>query len=217
MNYAVLRELMVEEQLIGRDIIDARVLDAMRKVPRHRFVPEDLRHMAYRDGPLPIGRDQTISQPYIVALMTQCLQLTGEETILEIGTGSGYQTAVLCELCERVVSLEREPILAERASTLLTELDYNNVEVYVGDGSQGLMDESPFDAILVSAAAPSIPGPLCSQLRDNGRLVLPVGDRKHQMLERVWRRGNSLEIEYLMPVMFVLLYGRYGFSDNRRR
>ncbi len=213
MDFDTLRERMVVEQLQERDITDPRVLGAMRKVPRHLFVPSDLQHLAYRDGPLPIGRDQTISQPYIVALMTQCLLLSGHETVLEVGTGSGYQTAVLCELCAQVFSLERDKWLADQAATRLTDLGYTNVEVYVGDGSQGLPDMAPFDAILVSAAAPAIPGPLRSQLADGGRLVLPVGDRDHQMLERVWRTGDTWHIEQLVPVMFVLLYGRYGFRE----
>ncbi len=214
MDYAELRERMVAVQLKNRDITDPRVLGAMRVVPRHLFVPADLQHLAYRDGPLPIGREQTISQPYIVALMSQCLMLSGHETVLEIGTGSGYQTAVLCELCAQVYSLERDQLLADQAATRLTDLGYENVEIYVGDGSQGLPDMAPYDAILVSAAAPAIPGPLRSQLADGGRLVLPVGDRDHQVLERVWRTGETWHIERLVSVMFVLLYGRYGFGER---
>lgn len=215
MDYTALRERMVAEQLEARDIVDSRVLEAMRKVPRHLFVPPELQHLAYHDGPLPIGHDQTISQPYIVALMTQSLQLQGDEMVLEVGTGSGYQTAVLCELCKQVYSVERDRFLASRAATRLTDLGYTNVEVYVGDGSQGLADMAPFDAILVSAAAPSIPGPLRTQLAEGGRLVLPVGDRTSQMLVRVRREGESWRIEDLAPVMFVLLYGRYGFRKER--
>ncbi len=162
MDHTAQREQMVIEQLEGRNITNPRVLAAMRKVPRHVFVPPDLQHLAYRDGPLPIGRDQTISQPYIVALMTQYLMLSGHEVVLEVGTGSGYQTAILCELASQVYSLERDPVLANQAATRLTGLGYRNVEVLVGDGSQGLADMSPFDAILVSAAAPAIPGPLRS-------------------------------------------------------
>ncbi len=217
MDYTALRERMVAEQLEGRGITDPRVLTAMRKVPRHEFVPEDLRHMAYRDGPLPIGHGQTISQPYIVALMTQYLMLTGEETVLEVGTGSGYQTAILCELSRQVFSVERNAALAEQAADRLTKLGYKNVEIHVGDGSQGLPDMAPFDAILVSAAAPAIPGPLRSQLGDGGRLVIPVGDRESQVLERVWRTGETWRIEHLAPVLFVPLYGRYGFQDPGRR
>lgn len=216
MDYDNLRQRMVDEQLQGRDINNARVLAAMRTVPRHLFVPSDLQHLAYRDGPLPIGGDQTISQPYIVALMTQTLMLSGHETVLEVGTGSGYQTAVLCELAHQVFSLERNAKLANNAATRLTEMGYENVEIHVGDGSQGLADMAPFDAILVSAAAPAIPGPLRSQLGEGGRLVLPVGNRDSQWLERVWRTGNSWHIERLIPVMFVLLYGRYGFRSRRK-
>jgi protein-L-isoaspartate(D-aspartate) O-methyltransferase len=215
MDFTSLRERMVVEQLQARDINHPRVLDAMRKVPRHIFVPPDLQHLAYRDGPLPIGRDQTISQPYIVALMTQSLMLSGHETVLEVGTGSGYQTAILCELCGQVFSLECDRFLADRAATRLTDLGYSNVEIYVGDGSQGLPDMAPFDAILVSAAAPAIPGPLRNQLADGGRMVLPVGTRENQMLERVWRTDEVWHIERIAPVLFVLLYGRYGFSKER--
>lgn len=216
MDFALLRERMVSEQLANRDITHPRVLDTMRMVPRHLFVPSDLQHMAYRDGPLPIGQDQTISQPYIVALMTQYLLLNGQETVLEIGTGSGYQTAVLCEMCAQVFSLERDPLLAERAGLRLSNLGYENVEIYVGDGSQGLPDMAPFDAIIVTAAAPAVPGPLRAQLANGGRMVLPVGDREHQVLERVWRTADTWHIERLVPVLFVPLVGRYGFSQPRR-
>lgn len=215
MDYKALREQMVAEQLQGRDIYASHVLAAMRKVPRHLFVPEDLQHLAYRDGPLPIGQDQTISQPYIVALMTQLLALKNTDIVLEIGTGSGYQTAILCELCAQVFSVERHQFLADKAATRLTAQGYNNVEVYVGDGSQGLPDMAPFDAILAAAAAPTLPGPLCSQLADGGRLVLPVGDRANQMLERVTRTDDAWQITEVAPVKFVLLYGRYGFRKGR--
>ncbi|GAB4573575.1 MAG: protein-L-isoaspartate(D-aspartate) O-methyltransferase [Anaerolineae bacterium] len=214
-DYAALRERMVAKQLEARGIRDERVLDAMRKVPRHHFVPQDLQHLAYRDGPLPIGHDQTISQPFIVALMTECLTLTGEEVVLEVGTGSGYQTAILCELCQRVYSVERDPFLADRAAARLAELGYKNLEIYVGDGSQGLADMAPYDGILVAAAAPAIPAPLRSQLADGGRLVLPVGNRSGQVLQRVIRHGERFTVEQITPVMFVLLYGRYGFQSRR--
>jgi protein-L-isoaspartate(D-aspartate) O-methyltransferase len=213
-DFQMLRERMVEEQLRSRDISDPRVLRAMRDVPRHFFVPDELKHLAYRDGPLPIGEEQTISQPYIVALMTQALHLSGHETALEIGTGSGYHTAILCELAGQVFSLERHPQLADGAGSALAELGYNNVEIHVGDGSQGLPDMAPFDAIVVSAAAPSVPGPLRSQLADGGRLVLPVGDRDSQWLERVWRHGDTWNIERITPVMFVPLIGKHGFASQ---
>jgi protein-L-isoaspartate(D-aspartate) O-methyltransferase len=186
----------------------------MRDIPRHHFVPDELRHLAYRDGPLPIGYEQTISQPFIVAYMTQCLQLSGHETVLEIGTGSGYQTAILCQLANHVVSVERHGALAERAAASLEALGLENVEIHEGDGSQGLPDMAPFDAILVSAAAPAIPHALLAQLAESGRMVLPVGDSYNQYLERVYRMGNTWQIEQLIPVMFVLMIGRYGFNPR---
>ena len=207
-----MRERMVREQLAARDITGARVLEAMRRVPRHQFVPRHLQSKAYEDGPLPIGHDQTISQPYIVALMTQMLEITLDDVVLEIGTGSGYQTAVLCELARFVYSLERYPGLGERASILLSDLGYHNVEVYIGDGSQGLPDMAPYNAIIVTAAAPAIPGPLRVQMANGGRMVLPIGDQYQQYLQRVRRSGDSWRIESLIPVMFVPLYGRHGFA-----
>lgn len=216
-DFQMLRNQMVEEQLKSRDIIDPRVLQAMQDVPRHLFVPENLRHLAYRDAPLPIGQNQTISQPYIVALMTQMLQLSGHETVLEIGTGSGYHTAILCELARQVFSIERYPELADRAGAILADLGYNNVEIHVGDGSQGLPDMAPFDAIVVSAAAPAIPNPLRGQLAEGGRMVLPVGDNESQWLERVWRHGDTWNIERITLVLFVPLIGKHGFSSDQYR
>lgn len=216
-EYEVERARMVREQLEGRDIADGRLLEAMRAIPRHLFVPDEFRHLAYRDGPLPIGADQTISQPYIVALMTQLLQLTGEECVLEVGTGSGYQTAILARLARQVFSLERVPELAALAARLLHELGRDNVEIHVGDGTQGLPDQAPFDAILVTAAAPSVPPPLKAQLAPGGRLVAPVGERDGQFLERWRRRGDAWHIERIAPVMFVPLIGRYGWSDGVSR
>jgi protein-L-isoaspartate(D-aspartate) O-methyltransferase len=212
LDFETMRIRMVREQLAARDIIDPRVLDAMYRVPRHLFVPPHLQMMAYEDGPLPIGQDQTISQPYIVGLMTQMLELTAKDVVLEIGTGSGYQTAVLCELSRYVYSLERYPSLGKQATRRLNDLKYTNVEVYIGDGSQGLIDMAPFDAIVVTAAAPAIPGPLRTQMADGGRLVLPVGDQYQQVLQRVRRSGNSWKVERLIPVMFVPLYGMHGFT-----
>ncbi|MBI5958207.1 MAG: protein-L-isoaspartate(D-aspartate) O-methyltransferase [Chloroflexi bacterium] len=211
-DFEMLRAQMVREQLAARDIYDPRVLDVMHRLPRHAFVPDFLKSKAYEDGPLPIGNNQTISQPYIVALMTQMLLLSPDDVVLEIGTGSGYQTAVLSQLVRMVYSLERYPTLGEQASARLKSLGYHNVEVYIGDGSQGLPDMAPFDAIMVTAAAPAIPGPLRAQMAHGGRMVLPVGDANQQFLQRVRRTGDRWELEYLIPVMFVPLYGQHGFK-----
>jgi protein-L-isoaspartate(D-aspartate) O-methyltransferase len=183
---------MVETQLIKRGINSPRVLDAMRKVPRHRFVPHEMRQFAYNDTPLPIGEKQTISQPYTVALMTEMLNLQGHERVLEIGTGCGYQTAILCELADYVYTLERFPRLADQADINLHRLGYENLDIHIGDGSQGLPDMKPYDAIIVTAATPSIPGPLAAQLNPNGgRLVVPVGNNKMQHLYLVERNGDD--------------------------
>jgi protein-L-isoaspartate(D-aspartate) O-methyltransferase len=206
------RQEMVRSQLASRDIQDARVLMAMGRVPRHRFVPDDLHKYAYDDGPLPIGQGQTISQPYIVALMTQLVEPGPDERVLEIGTGSGYQAAVLAELAGEVVGIERVPLLAGEAEARLRALGYANVSVHVGDGSLGFAEEAPYDGILVAAAAPRIPEALLEQLAEGGRLVIPVGDSKEQMLERAWRRGASYHIERLVPVRFVPLIGDAGFT-----
>jgi protein-L-isoaspartate(D-aspartate) O-methyltransferase len=211
LDFEMMRERMVRDQLEARGISNPRVLDAMRYVPRHKFVPEPLQTLAYEDGPLPIGSNQTISQPYIVALMSQMLELSMDDVVLEIGTGSGYQTAVLCRLAKTVYSLERYPALAEPASRLLHDLGFHNVEVYIGDGSQGLADMAPYDAIIVTAAAPAIPGPLRTQMSNGGRMVLPIGDRYQQFLQRVRRTGDTWKVESLIPVMFVPLYGQHGF------
>ncbi len=216
-NYDVLRERMVREQLVARDITDPLVLKVMSEVPRHLFVPEEVRDKAYRDSPLPIGHDQTISQPYIVALMTQALNLRGHEIVLEVGTGSGYQTAILSRLARQVFSIERYAELAERAGRVLAQLGYHNVEVLAGDGSQGLPDQAPFDAILVAAAAPDVPWPLKAQLAEGGRLVMPIGGLHGQVLTRVTRQGDHWAVEHLAPVMFVPLIGRYGWSEDDLR
>jgi len=207
------RSRMVVMQLAMRGIEDNRVLAAMRDLPRHLFVPAEMQPYAYTDQPLNIGEGQTISQPYIVALMTQMLNLTGIENVLEIGTGSGYQTAILCHLAKHVYTLEYHPRLAGRAARVLSHLGYNNVDIHVGDGSQGLPDMAPFDAIIVTAAAPALPGPLRAQLStEGGRLVIPVGSRDNQHLERVTRHGSSWSIEQTERVRFVPLLGRYGFE-----
>ncbi len=214
-NYEALRERMVREQLIGRGIRDPRVLAAMRRVPRHEFVPPNLRDRAYEDSPLPIGGGQTISQPYIVAYMTQALALRPQDVVLEIGTGSGYQTAILAELAKRVYSLERRPELSTRARAVLERLGYHNVQLHIGDGTQGLPEFAPYDAILVTAAAPSIPVPLQEQLADGGRLVLPIGEQRQQLLQRIRRQGDRLTVEDLIAVVFVPLYGEHGFAPPR--
>jgi protein-L-isoaspartate(D-aspartate) O-methyltransferase len=214
LDFNSLRKRMVQDQLEARNIFDPRVLMAMRDIPRHHFVPDELQHLAYHDGPLPIGHDQTISQPFIVAYMTQCAQLSGHETVLEIGTGSGYHTAILCQLAHHVTSIERNPSLADRAAEKLTDLGFDNFEIHNGDGSQGLADMAPFDAIVVSAAVPAVPNSLLAQLSDGGRLILPVGDSHNQYLERVVRSANTWQLEQLIPVMFVLMIGRYGYSQR---
>jgi len=204
---------MVEIQIAGRGIKDERVLEAMRKVPRHMFVDEALREQAYNDHPLPIAEKQTISQPYVVALMTESLELAGSEKVLEIGTGSGYQSAVLAELAGRVFSIERYPDLAYRANSLLQKLGYNNVIIRVGDGSLGWPDDEPFDGIVVTAGTPKIPQPLVDQLTMGGRLVVPVGDRFGQDLIMVRRLADCIKKTNLGGVRFVDLVGKWGWSE----
>jgi protein-L-isoaspartate(D-aspartate) O-methyltransferase len=212
--YLSARSEMVERQIRARGIQDEAVLEAMLRVPRHEFVPEPQRLQAYRDCALPIDQEQTISQPYIVALMTQALHLKPDERVLEIGTGSGYQTAVLCELAREVFSLERFHRLAAGAAATLASLGYENVEIHVGDGSQGLPDMAPFDAIIVTAAAPEVPVPLCLQMDPKGgRMVIPVGDHKAQFLELITRKNNNWEYKRIASVRFVPLVGRYGFTE----
>ncbi len=200
------RMAMVERQLITRDITDARVLDAMRRTPRHRFVPEDIRARAYDDRPLPIGYRQTISQPYVVAYMTQALQLAPDARVLEIGTGSGYQTAVLAELADTVYSIEIVPPLAVRAAATLTELGYDNVRLREGDGYAGWPEAAPFDAIMVTAAPDHVPQPLVDQLAVGGRMIIPVGDDR-QTLTVLTRTGAGVTEEAVLPVLFVPMTG----------
>ena len=207
------RRLMVEQQLRARGIRDERVLDAMARVPRHEFVPPEHRDEAYEDHPLPIGEGQTISQPFVVAAMLEALALRPEDVALEVGTGSGYQTAVLAELVGTVYSIERIASLADRARAVLTRLGYGNVTVVHGDGSQGLPDAAPFDAIVVSAAAPQVPMSLMDQLRDGGRLVIPVGSGFAQELQLVRKIGDNSTTLYLDGVRFVPLIGREGFRE----
>jgi protein-L-isoaspartate(D-aspartate) O-methyltransferase len=206
------RTRMVDEQLARRGIADERVLAAMRRVPRHLFVEEALRDRAYGDHALPIGEEQTISQPYIVALMTSLLQLTGQEKVLEIGTGSGYQTAVLAELARRVCSIERLPRLAQRARALLDGLGYSNVWVRVGSGTLGWPDEAPFDRIVVTAGGPSVPPPLFEQLAVNGRMILPLGDMEAQTLTVVENANGTMRLTPHGDCKFVRLVGKYAWE-----
>ncbi|NPB09866.1 MAG: protein-L-isoaspartate(D-aspartate) O-methyltransferase [Thermodesulfobacteria bacterium] len=211
--YQRARDRMVQTQIAARGIRDPRVLAAMRKIPRHLFVDEALKDQAYGDYPLPIGEGQTISQPYIVALMTEALELKGPEKVLEIGTGSGYQTALLAELADEVYSIERYPSLAHRAKRLLEKLGYRNVHIKVGDGTKGWPEAAPFDAIIVTAAGPKIPEPLIEQLKDGGRLVMPVGDEWSQYLIKITKKGDKLFKENLGAVRFVKLVGEHGFQE----
>jgi len=204
---------MVETQIAARGVKDERVLEAMRKVPRHMFVDEALREQAYNDHPLPIAEKQTISQPYVVGLMTESLALTGSEKVLEIGTGSGYQSAVLAELADRVFSIERYPDLAHRANSVLQKLGYKNVIIRVGDGSLGWPDDAPFDGVVVTAGTPKIPQPLVDQLAMGGRLVVPVGDRFGQDLVVVRRLADGIRKTSLGGVRFVDLVGKWGWNE----
>jgi protein-L-isoaspartate(D-aspartate) O-methyltransferase len=206
------RNEMVETQLIPRGISGRNVLQAMSKVPRHLFVPPDERKYAYEDCALPIGEGQTISQPYMVAVMTELLGLVGGEKVLEIGTGSGYQAAVLSELAAEVHSIERIRPLAERAEKLLKSLGYKNVSVKIDDGGGGLPEEAPFDGIIVTAGCPSIPKPLIDQLADGGRLVIPVGNRFQQVLTVATKEGETIKIQEKLGCVFVPLVGRHGWG-----
>jgi protein-L-isoaspartate(D-aspartate) O-methyltransferase len=203
------RLAMVREQIEARGVQDPRVLAAMRSVERHRFVPADLQRQAYSDFPLPIGEGQTISQPYIVALMSELAGLTGRENVLEVGTGSGYQAAILARLAKRVTTIEIKPKLHERARALLGQLGLRNVTAIEGDGYFGLPSAGPFDAILVTAAASHVPPPLLAQLADGGRLVLPLGHPfSVQDLVVVTKRGGATTVRHVLPVLFVPLTGR---------
>jgi protein-L-isoaspartate(D-aspartate) O-methyltransferase len=204
---------MVREQLIERGIRDARVLDAMRRVPRHRFVESALAPRAYDDTALPIGERQSISQPFIVAFMTEALELQGGERVLEVGTGSGYQAAVLAELVENVFSIERFRSIASRTRATLESLGYFNVAIQVGDGTVGWSEHAPFDAILVTAASPSVPQPFLDQLRAEGRLVIPVGDDQAQRLKRIRRTAGGFQEEDLGECRFVRLVGKYAWPE----
>jgi protein-L-isoaspartate(D-aspartate) O-methyltransferase len=212
-DYRIAREKMVKNQLIPRSITDQGVLKAMRKIPRHLFVEEALVGEAYNDHPLPIGHQQTISQPYIVALMTQALELTGKEKTLEIGTGCGYQTAILAELSEKVYTIERIRPLMEEARALLAELNYLNVIFRAFDGTIGWKEYEPYDAIMVTAGAAKIPQPLLEQLADGGRMIIPIGDKISQELIKVTRDKDHFDRKSLGGCRFVNLIGIHGWNE----
>ncbi|MEW5725779.1 MAG: protein-L-isoaspartate(D-aspartate) O-methyltransferase [Thermodesulfobacteriota bacterium] len=210
--YLQARRKMVQEQLVPRGISDPGVLGAMGRVPRHLFVDTEFKSMAYGDYPLPLSHGQTISQPYIVALMTQALELTGREKALEVGTGSGYQTAILAELSAQVYTVERIEPLLEQARRLLAELGYRNITSQAFDGTLGWPEFAPYEAVIVTAAAPGLPGPLLDQLADGGRLVIPLGDAAAQDLVRITKKGQEIEQTHLCGCRFVKLIGVHGWK-----
>lgn len=213
MDFENLRNLMVDTQLIPRGIKDKRVLMAMRKVPRHLFLDESQWIRAYDDMALPIGEEQTISQPYMVAIMTELLELKGDEKVLEIGTGSGYQAAILSELSRYVYTIERVQSLSDRASKVLRSLGYDNVYLRVGDGTLGWPEEAPFDRIIITAACPEIPPPLIDQLNEKGIIIAPVGERFSQVLLKARKEKDRLIEDSHTPCIFVPLIGKYGWRD----
>ena len=212
--FSLARERMVRDQIEARGIKDKRLLNVMRKIPRHLFVDEALRDQAYNDYPLPIGEGQTISQPYIVALMTEALELKGQEKVLEIGTGSGYQTAILAELAQSVFTIERVPTLMQRAKAILDSLGYFNVAYKTGNGTLGWPEVAPFQGIIVTAAAPEIPQPYVEQLDIGGKLVIPLGDKFSQVLYKIIKLPDGrIKKQYLCGCRFVPLVGIYGWSE----
>lgn len=213
-RYAIERQVMLDEHLKGRDIRDMRVLEAMTQIPREEFVPEKYAPNAYDDNPLPIGMGQTISQPYIVALMTQCLHLTGTEHVLEIGTGCGYQAAVLSKLAAKVYTVERIGELSEMAQAILGRLGIENIEFFIGDGSAGWPEPKQFDRILLTAAAIDIPQPLIDQLKEGGLIVAPVGGEYMQELILGQKLEGTLQTKTITGCRFVKLIGQYGFSED---
>lgn len=212
-QFAADRAKMVRFHLQGRDITDPKVLDVMGRLPREAFIAPAYASQAYADNPLPIGAGQTISQPYIVALMTQCLKLCGSEDVLEIGTGSGYQTAVLASLARHVYTIERFNALAESAQAVLSRLGFDNIDYYIGDGSDGWPPKRTFDRILLTAGIPDIPRPLLDQLADPGILVAPVGPEGAQMLQTLCKKNDQLTTQSVCGCRFVKLIGRYGFTE----
>lgn len=210
-EWAAAQAIMVERQLRRRGIADARVLDVMGRVPRHAFVPPEFASQAYEDHPIPIAEEQTISQPFIVAISLQALALSGDESVLEVGTGSGYQTALLASLARQVYSIERRPALAHAAEATLLRLGFSNVKIAVGDGSQGWPEYAPYDAILVSAAAPALPPSLRAQLAEGGRMVIPVGSSEVQQLQLVRKNAGALTVDTLEGCRFVPLIGAEAY------
>jgi protein-L-isoaspartate(D-aspartate) O-methyltransferase len=217
LDFEGLRRRMVEEQLVRRGISDEKVLNAFRKVPRHEFVAAEFLESAYNDYPLPIGDGQTISQPYMVALMTECLNLDGGEKVLEIGTGSGYQAAILAEIVKDVYSVERFPSLADSARKTLERLGYRNCLITVGDGTLGWAEHAPYDAVIVTAGAPGIPESLIKQLSGKGRLVIPIGGGFGQVLTVVEKRGLSVVTREICGCVFVPLVGKEGWPESGSR
>jgi protein-L-isoaspartate(D-aspartate) O-methyltransferase len=213
-QFSARRRSMVNAQLRDRGLRDTRVLDSMSRVPRHEFVSQEFQDRAYEDHPIPIAEGQTVSQPYIVALMLELLSVNPSDVVLEIGTGSGYQTAILAELARQVFSIERLPSLARAAETTLARLGYRNVSIVVGDGSRGLPEHAPYDAIIVSAAAPSIPDPLFQQLREGGRMVVPVGPAHAQELQFVEKLNGEPVIQNLEGCRFVPLIGEQAYQSG---
>jgi len=211
MGFQELREFMVNTQLISRGIKDERVLNAMRKVPRHLFVDESIQYKAYDDMALPIGEGQTISQPYMVAIMTELLELKGSEKVLEIGTGSGYQGAILSKLSREVYTIERVDVLAQKAGERFRSLGYTNIHVKAGDGTLGWPEEAPFDRIMITAATPKIPDVLMEQLSEEGIILAPVGERFSQQLLKRTKSMGQYSDEYHTPCIFVPLIGEYGW------
>jgi protein-L-isoaspartate(D-aspartate) O-methyltransferase len=204
---------MVQEQLIARGIQDRRLIEAMRRVPRHLFIDPGLINRAYDDSALPIGEKQTLSQPYMAGKMTEALRLTGKEKVLEIGTGSGYQTALLAELCFNVFSVEKIRALSRKARELLDRLEYHNIALHVGDGTIGWSEHAPYDSIIVAASAPDVPRPLIEQLSVGGKLVIPVGDDVSQVLKLVQRERFGFHQEDIGECRFVKLWGKFGWQD----
>jgi protein-L-isoaspartate(D-aspartate) O-methyltransferase len=213
-DFGYLRDRMVEEQLIPRGISDPKVLEAFRKVARHAFAPAEFADSSYNDYPLPIGSGQTISQPYMVALMTECLRLTGAEKVLEIGTGSGYQTAILAEIAREVFSVERIQALSDRARRTIEDLGYVNCRIMVGDGTLGWEEYAPYDGIIVTAGAPRIPASLVKQLNNGGRLVIPIESGLGQTLTVIENREGFLRTREICGCVFVPLIGKEGWPDN---